>query len=121
MANKIMVVDDEEHLLELVRDILEGEGFEVITASNGMECLEKLKKEHPDLILMDIMMPGMSGKETVKKMRANTKTKDLKVAFLTVSVSSAFERKTMKELNVVDYILKPFDNEDLVRRVKKLL
>ena len=121
MVKKIMVVDDEHNLLELVRDILEGEGFDVITVSSGEECLEKLKTARPDLILMDIMMPGMSGKEAVKKIRANPKTKNLRIAFLTVSVSSAFERKTMKELNVLDYILKPFDNEELIRRIKKLL
>jgi len=121
MKKKIMVVDDEEDLLELVKAIFEEEGFEVIPASSGAECLEKLKEVKPDLILMDMMMPGMSGRETTEKIRADPNTKDIKVAFLTVARFSEVGKEIMKELNVVDYITKPFENEDLVRRVKKLV
>jgi len=118
---KIMIVDDEASLVELVRVIFEREGFEVITAYNGLECLEKLKKVEPDLILMDMMMPEMSGRETTEKIRANSKTKNLKIAFLTVARFSETGKDVLKKLNVSDYITKPFDNDDLVRRVKKLV
>lgn len=118
---KIMVVDDEENLLELVKAVLEEEGFEVIDVSSGQECLENLKKVKPDLILMDMMMPGMSGRETTEKIRKNPKTKDLKIAFITVARFSEVGKGTLKKLNVLDYITKPFDNADLVRRVKKLV
>lgn len=121
MAKKIMVVDDEESLIELVKAILENEGYEVISAMNGEECLEKLKMVKPDLILLDMMMPGMSGREVCEKIRKNPKTKDLKIAFLTVAKFSEAGKDVLKEMNVLDYITKPFDNEDLVRRVKRIV
>jgi CheY-like chemotaxis protein len=121
MKKKIMIVDDEENLVELVKAIFESEGYEVIPAYSGKECLEKLEKVKPDLILMDMMMPGMTGKETTKKIRENPKTKNLKIAFLTVVRLSEIGMEELKKLNVLDFITKPFDNQDLVRRVKKLL
>lgn len=121
MKKKIMFVDDQDYVLELVTEILENEGFEVIKAKSGYQCLDKLKKVKPDLILMDVMMPGMTGKETIEKIRANPKTKGLKIAYLTVTRSTGFEAKTMKELGVLDYITKPFDKDNLVSRVKKML
>jgi CheY-like chemotaxis protein len=121
MKKKIMIVDDEENLVELVKAIFENEGYEVIPAYSGKECLEKLEKVKPDLILMDMMMPGMTGKETTKKIRENPKTKNLKIAFLTVVRLSEIGMEELKKLNVLDFITKPFDNQDLVRRVKKLL
>ncbi|MEM5794199.1 MAG: response regulator [Candidatus Aenigmatarchaeota archaeon] len=121
MKKKIMIVDDEENLVELVKAIFEREGYEVIPAYSGKECLEKLEKVKPDLILMDMMMPGMTGKETTKKIRENPKTKNLKIAFLTVVRLSEVGMEEMEKLNVLDFITKPFDNEDLVRRVKKIL
>lgn len=121
MPKRIMVVDDEENLLELVKTLLEQEGFEVITASSGKECLEKLKKVKPDLILLDVMMPGMTGREVLEKIRENPKTKGLKVAFLTVVRYSEASKANMERLKVADYITKPFDNKDLIRRVKRLV
>jgi two-component system response regulator VicR len=117
----VMVVDDGESLLILVKAVLESEGFNVITASSGQECLEKLKNQKPDLILMDMMMPGMSGRETTEKIRADPKTKKLKVAFLTVARFSETGKSVLKEMNVIDYITKPFDNKEFVKRVKKIV
>ena len=116
-----MVVDDEESLRELANAIFSNEGFKVILASSGQECLELLKKEKPDLILMDMMMPGMSGRETAEKIRQDPKTKDIKIVFLTVAKFSETGKETLDKLNVKDYITKPFDNTDLVKRVKKIL
>lgn len=121
MAKKIMIVDDELNLVELIKAVLEQEGFETIGVNSGQECLEKLKVVKPDLILMDMMMPGMSGRETTEKIRANPKTKDFKVAFVTVARFSEVGRDALKKLNVSDYITKPFDNDDLVKRVKALI
>ena len=116
-----MVVDDEESLRELLIAILSQEGFEVVTAASGQECLESVKSEKPDLILMDMMMPGMSGRETTEKIREDQETKDFKIAFLTVARFSETGKGTLNELGVLDYITKPFDNGDLVNRVKKIL
>lgn len=121
VKKKIMTVDDEENLVELVKAILEAEGYEVITASNGKECLEKLKAVKPDLVLLDMMMPGMSGRETCEMIRKDPKTKNLKVAFVTVARFSEVGKDILKKLNAVDYITKPFDNKDLVKRVKKAI
>lgn len=116
-----MFVDDQENLLELVRGILEREGYEVVTVNSGMKALEKLKKIRPDLILMDVMMPGMTGKETVKKIREDPELRGIKIAFLTVTRSVGFEAKELQKLGIADYITKPFDSDDLVVRVKKML
>ena len=118
---KIMIVDDEENFLELMINLLQNEGFEVIPAENGRQCLDKLRTVKPDLILMDMMMPGISGKETVKKIRENPRTKDTKVIFLTVVRLSYIGEDILEELNVSDYIVKPFDNDDLIQRIKKVL
>lgn len=118
---KVMIVDDEESLVELVKVLLEKEGYEVITAYSGKECLEKLKRVRPDLILLDLMMPEMSGREVLERIRENPETKDLKVAFLTVVHLSEIGKKVCEKLEVSDYITKPFDNKELVRRVKELL
>ena len=117
---KIMVVDDESSLIELIRGILEEE-YEVITAMSGDECLKKLSTVKPDLILLDMMMPGMSGREVSEKIRKNPKTKDLKIAFVTVAKFSETGRNVLKKMDILDYITKPFENEDLIKRVKKMV
>ncbi|MBD3155145.1 MAG: response regulator [Candidatus Aenigmarchaeota archaeon] len=121
MNEKIMVVDDEENFLELVTKVLRRKGFEVVAAQDGMECLEKIREEKPDLILMDMMMPGMNGKETVKKIRETPGMKDVKIIFLTVVRISYIGKDVLKELNISDYVIKPFENEDLIQRIMKVL
>jgi DNA-binding response OmpR family regulator len=121
MPKKILVVDDEPHMVELLKAILGAEGFHVVTANKGEKALELLKKEKPDLLLLDMMMPGMSGREVAEKIRANPKTKDLKIIFVTVAQFSESGREVLEKLDVADYITKPFDNSDLVARVKKVI
>jgi CheY-like chemotaxis protein len=118
---KVMIVDDERNLRELISAILEPEGYEVIQAEDGEDALEKLKTIRPDLILLDMMMPGMSGREVCEKIRTNEKTKDLKVVFLTVARFSELGKEELKRLKVLDYITKPFDNNDLIKRIKKII
>ena len=118
---KIMVVDDEPNILALEGAILEGEGFEVVQAASGQECLDKLKQEKPDLILLDMMMPGMSGREVCEKIRADPETANQKIVFVTVARFSEVGKNILEELKVLDYVTKPFDNADLIARVKKAL
>ena len=119
MTETIMIVDDESNLLELVGGILANEGYEIITVASGQECINKLKTIKPDLIIMDMMMPGMSGLETVKRIRS--KDKGVKIAFLTVAKFSESGIKNLKDHGIVDYINKPFENKELVQRIKKIL
>ncbi|MFH0876405.1 MAG: response regulator [archaeon] len=121
MVKTIFLVDDEKHLVELVTAILESEKFKVITASNGIDALAKLKKWKPDLMLLDMMMPGMSGIEVCEKIRADPKLKDLKIIPLSVVASQEIGAQKLKELNLPEYITKPFNNSELVRRIKKIL
>ncbi len=116
-----MVVDDESSLIELLKGVLGEEGYEVITAMSGYECLKKLSTVKPDLILLDMMMPGMSGRQVCENIRKDPKTKDLKIAFVTVAKFSETGRDVLKKMNILDYITKPFDNEDLIKRVKKIV
>ena len=117
MAKKIiLVVDDEADIRSSVKTILEKEGYEVITAVNGDDCLKKLEKGKPDLILLDIMMPGTPVREIVKKI------KDVKISYLSVvRTSEAEKEKLLGQNNIVDFIQKPFDIKDLVKRVKKIV
>ena len=111
----IMVVDDETDVRYTVKTILEKNGYKVVTAIDGDDCLRKLEKEKPDLVLMDIMMPGTPVREIVPKIKT-------KVAYLSVVRTSEAEKEDlMKSKNIVDFIQKPFDVEDLVARVKNVV
>ena len=116
-----MVVDDEPPINKVVEDILEPEGYKVVSATSGQEALDKLKKVKPNLILIDFFMPGMSGRELCEKIRADKKLKNLKVAFLTAATFSASGIKELDKMDVLDYIKKPFEYKDLVKRVKKVV
>lgn len=115
---EIMVVDDEQTLRYAVRRLLTSEGYGVTEASGGEECLEKLKVERPDLILLDVMMPDLTGQEVlaeIKKMEV-----PVPVVMLTV-VSSPGTMNPEDYKGVIDYIAKPFDEDDLIERVKQAL
>src|SRR4030042_6407253 len=121
MPKTIMIVDDELHMVELEKAILEADGFKTISAYSGAEALKLLEKVKPDLVLLDMMMPGMSGREVCEKIRNNPKTRTLKVIFLTVARFSEVGKKILDKMNVSDYITKPFENANLVKRIKKVL
>ena len=116
MSKTIMVVDDEGDVRETVKTVLEKEGYSVITAISGDDALKKWTKQKPDLILMDIMMPGTPVKDIIPKMTGT------KVAYLSVVRTSEAEKEDlMKSKNIVDFIQKPFDIKELVKKVKKLV
>lgn len=119
MSNEILVVDDEPDTIKLVKTILESDGYTVTEAYSGSECLEKIKTEHPDLILLDIMMPDMSGWDTYDQIRE--RDKNMKVAFLSViQVSNERKEKLISE-GLSDYITKPFTADELLKRVDKIV
>jgi len=117
----IMVVDDEEDTRWTVESVLKDEKFKVISAVNGQDCLDKLKKSKPDLILLDIMMPGLTSKEILTAIRKDKKTAKIKIIFLTVVRFAEITQKGLMGGNVVDFMEKPFNNENLIRRIKKEL
>ena len=122
MAKKIiMIVDDEVNILKVVEDILEPEGYNVVKANSGFEALKILKKIKPDLILVDYYMPEMSGVELCEKIRADSKLKDIKLAFLTVGTFSLVSEKYLERMDVIDIIKKPFEYKDIISRVKKII
>ena len=121
MKKLIFVVDDEPHVAELLEAILVNENFNVITASSGQEALEKLNKKKPDLVILDIMMPGMTGFDVCEELRSHNNTKGYKVIFLTALKLTAIDEQYLKRLKSLDYIMKPFDNNDIVARIKKIV
>jgi two-component system alkaline phosphatase synthesis response regulator PhoP len=119
MAKKIMIVDDEPDILTTVGKILELDGYEVIRAVDGRDCLSKLNADTPDLILLDIMMPEMSGWDVAARIKENPRWNTIPIVFLTAK--GDVMSKGMGSLAAEDYITKPFDIKDLKNRVEKAL
>lgn len=117
---KILVVDDQPINIKLLQRKLEREGFEVLTAYNGRECLEVVAATRPDLILLDVMMPEMDGIETCQLLKQDATTKTIPIIFITAKSS---KEGKLEGLNVgaVDYITKPIDLEETLARVKTQL
>jgi CheY-like chemotaxis protein len=118
---RILVVDNEADNLFLCRRYLEKKGHEVTEALSGEECLQKLKTEQPDLILLDIMMPGMDGWEVLQEMKKDPSTSSIPVAMLTVLHLSEEIIQSRNIEGLVDYIFKPFRPEVLSQKVSKIL
>ena len=121
MAKKILIVDDEADIRNTIRALLAAEGYPVSAAENGKRCLAMLKKNKFDLVIIDFFMQGMSGRELAEKIRDDIKLKNLKIVFLTGATFSEAGMKEFDKMKVLDCIKKPFDNEDLIKRVKKII
>ena len=119
MAKKILAVDDERHIVRLVQINLEKEGYEVVTASNGREALEKVDSEKPDLVLMDIMMPEMDGFEALKRLKDNSATAGIPVIMLTAKAQDADVFRGWQS-GVDLYLTKPFNPMELITFVKRI-
>lgn len=117
---KILVVDDEKAILDLVKRILTRGGFEVITASDGEEGLAKVYSEAPDLMILDINMPEMNGWEVCGKIRGDPLYKHLPIIMLTVRKKKEDQLKGL-DLGGDEYITKPFYPTELLARVKTVL
>jgi CheY-like chemotaxis protein len=116
---KIMVVDNEPDIVDLTRTVLELGGYTVIPSYSGEEALRKLEREKVDLVLLDIMMPGMSGWDVFNRIKK--KNKEIKIAFMSVLDISDKRRQVLLEEGLADYIMKPFDKETLLQKVDKIL
>src|SRR5436190_18823299 len=120
MAKPILIVDDEPDIRDLISYNLTREGFLVETASNGKEALAKIALDGAALVIMDIMMPELDGFETCKAIRANPKTANIPVLFLTARAAEVDQIVSL-ELGADDYVQKPVSPRVLVARVKSLL
>lgn len=117
---KILVIDDEPDLVSTVQCRLEWCKFEVVTAGNGQEGLDKAEKEKPDLILLDIDMPGMNGHEMLGHLRNRPGLKDIPVIMCT-ALCEAEDIARASSYGVVDYIAKPFDFSNLIEKISNVL
>ena len=117
---KILVVDDTPANVKLLSDLLACNGYEVVTAASGAEALEKVGSEQPDLVLLDIMMPGMNGYEVCRTIRKNPSTEILPVVMVT-SLDPAEERINGLEAGADDFLAKPVDEQELMVRIRSLL
>ncbi len=120
MKQKILAIDDETLILDLVKIALETEGYEVITAEKGSVGLEKAFSEKADLILLDFSMPDITGFEACRRLKTNPATSSIPIVILTGRVSEDDIKKIM-DTGAIDYITKPFDPLQLGDKVKEIL
>jgi len=120
MTKRIVLAEDEPQIAKLVEFKLKKEGYQVTWKENGEEALEAIKRERPDLILLDIMMPVMDGYEVLRQIKEDEKLRDIPVIMLT---ARAQERDVVKGIDsgAEDYIIKPFHPAELLSRVKRIL
>ena len=118
MRKKVMVVDDEEDIRLTVGQILEVSGYDVISAETGLDCLEKMERERPDLVILDIMMPGISGWDVAARIKEHEEWSGIPIVFLTAKGDDM--SVGMGGLASVEYIVKPFDIQRLKSCVERI-
>lgn len=118
MQKKILIVDDEPEFAEMIKMRLEANGYEVVAAYDGKEGLAKASSENPDLILLDVMMPGMDGFQVLKSLRANDATENIPTVMLTARGESKSIFKS-QDLGATDHLIKPCESKDLLDVIKK--
>ena len=119
-TKKVLVIDDDETILEIVSSVLEECKFHPITAINGEDGLHEASSKKPDVILLDRKMPGLSGNAVLKKLKQDPETENIPVVMLTGDNNIREVAKSL-ELGAQDYIVKPFNNENLIVRIKNVM
>ncbi|MGB9497653.1 MAG: response regulator [Dissulfuribacterales bacterium] len=120
VKQKILVVDDEEDILELLKFNLSREGYQVLCAVSGEQALRLVRSENPDLIMLDLMLPGIDGLEVTRRLKNDPDTKNLPIVMLTAKGEEA-DIVTGLELGADDYITKPFSPRILIARIRAVL
>lgn len=116
-GKKIMIVDDDLNICELLRLYIEKEGFDTVTANDGAKAVELFEKENPDLIMLDIMLPGLDGWQVCREIR---KTSQCPIIMLTAK-GEVFDKILGLELGADDYVVKPFEAKEVVARIRAVL
>ena len=119
MPRKILTVDDEKHIVRLIQVNLERHGYEVVTAYDGREALQKVDDERPDLVILDVMMPYMDGFEVLQNLKRNPATRDIPVIMLTAKAQDADVFKGWQS-GVDCYLTKPFNPMELISFVQRI-
>jgi CheY-like chemotaxis protein len=120
MSRKTLIVDDEKLILISTRIVLESVGYEVVTAASGEEALVTARATQPGLILLDIMMPGIDGWETLSRLKEDPELKEIPVIIFTAREHSR-GRQLAREMGAVDYFQKPFEPDELIDIVEEYL
>jgi two-component system, OmpR family, response regulator VicR len=117
----ILCIEDEQEMIDLIRLILSRRGFEILGANGGKEGLEIIRKTHPDLVLLDLMMPEMDGWEVYQQMKADETTRNIPVIVVTAKAQSIDKVLGLHIAKVDDYIAKPFSPQELLTSVDSVL
>ncbi|MDD4857342.1 MAG: response regulator [Candidatus Krumholzibacteria bacterium] len=117
---KVLVVDDEDHIRRILKFQLEKHGYRVVLAENGEIALELVRREGPDLVILDLMMPKMDGFETCRRIRQNFQTAQIPIIMLTAKSELPDKIKGLQD-GANDYLIKPYSNEELLLRVRNVL
>jgi two-component system, OmpR family, response regulator VicR len=117
----ILCIEDEPEMIDLIRLILSRRGFEILGANGGKEGLEIIRRDHPDLVLLDLMMPEMDGWEVYQQMKADEATRDIPVIVVTAKAQSIDKVLGLHIAKVDDYIAKPFSPQELLTSVDTVL
>lgn len=120
MKEKILIVDDEKDIVKMLDYNLKKEGFRTISASNGEEALDLAFREHPDLVILDLMLPGMDGLEVCKALKKEGKTASIPIIMLTAKTQET-DKIVGLELGADDYVTKPFSPRELIARIKAVI
>ena len=120
MHEKILIVEDEKDIVKMLEYNLKKEGFRTISAQDGEDALEYAAREHPDLIILDLMLPGMDGLEVCKELKKETKTASIPIIMLTAKAQES-DKVVGLELGADDYVTKPFSPRELIARIKAVL
>lgn len=119
---KILIVDDEKETRILLKDVFDVRGFNCLVAQDGLEAIKIAQKEHPSLIILDLIMPNMDGIETYKVLKADTGTKHIPIIVFTAQDSEIVSKKGVEEVSdVLSFVLKPFNMRELISIVEKAL
>ena len=120
MKEKVLIVEDEKDIIKMLEYNLKKEGFRVVDARDAEDALDLAVREHPDLILLDLMLPGMDGLEVCKALKKESKTSSIPIIMLTAK-SQESDKVVGLELGADDYITKPFSPRELIARIKAVL
>ena len=117
---KVLVVEDDPAARRLVSFALEQEGFEILTAANGLEGLKKAREENPELLVLDVMLPGLDGFEVCHRLRSDPETEGVLILMLSAKAQDS-DRNTGMKMGADDYLAKPADPLEVAARAKGLL